>query len=107
MRVLKRGSSRLKATTLSQKLKDLGFDPKAVDGKFGPSTHAAVIAFQKAKGLTTDGKVGPNTLAALNSNGNAASVSDSTTVADTTNASVALTALLLTDNDYAQAAELL
>ena len=35
------------------------------DGNFGPTTKAAVIAFQKLKKLTTDGIVGENTWAAL------------------------------------------
>lgn len=50
---------------LQQKLKDLGFDPNGVDGNFGPVTKAAVIAFQRSKGLQPDGKVGPNTLSAI------------------------------------------
>lgn len=37
----------------------------SVDGKYGPATTAAVIAFQKSKGLTPDGIVGPKTLEAL------------------------------------------
>jgi murein DD-endopeptidase MepM/ murein hydrolase activator NlpD len=36
----------------------LGVNPT---GPFGPKTHAAVVAFQKSKGLTADGIVGPLT----------------------------------------------
>lgn len=36
------------------------------DGDFGPMTKNAVIAFQKANGLTPDGIIGPQTVAALN-----------------------------------------
>jgi peptidoglycan L-alanyl-D-glutamate endopeptidase CwlK len=67
MPVLKQDSSGSEVKDLQQKLKDLGFDPNGVDGKFGPGTTAAVIAFQQSKDLEADGKVGPNTLAALNS----------------------------------------
>jgi peptidoglycan hydrolase-like protein with peptidoglycan-binding domain len=31
------------------------------DGKFGPGTHAAVVAYQRSHGLTPDGVVGPQT----------------------------------------------
>lgn len=39
--------------------------PLAVDGIFGPLTHARVIEFQKSNGLSADGIVGPNTMAKL------------------------------------------
>ncbi|MGA0617709.1 N-acetylmuramidase domain-containing protein [Paracoccus sp. KR1-242] len=44
----------------------LGFDPNGVDGIFGAGTRAAVIAFQKSRGLVADGIIGPKTWAALN-----------------------------------------
>jgi len=67
--ILKQGSSGPAVKDLQQKLKGLGFDPKGVDGKFGPGTLAAVMAFQKSKGLQSDGMVGPATMAALQSAG--------------------------------------
>lgn len=63
--LLKRGSSGPDVLTLQSTLTQLGFDPKGVDGIFGPGTEAAVIAFQKTKGLTADGVCDPNTMAAL------------------------------------------
>jgi peptidoglycan hydrolase-like protein with peptidoglycan-binding domain len=49
---------------IQQRLVAHGFDV-AVDGVRGPNTVAAIIAFQKAKGLEPDGIVGRFTLAAL------------------------------------------
>ena len=65
MPTLQKDSKGPDVLALQQRLKDLGFDPKGVDGNFGPGTEAAVRAFQKAKGLGIDGKVGPKTNAAL------------------------------------------
>lgn len=68
MAILKQGSKGPEVTALQKKLKALGFDPKGTDGNFGPGTKAALIAFQKSKGLTADGKAGPKILAAMESN---------------------------------------
>jgi peptidoglycan L-alanyl-D-glutamate endopeptidase CwlK len=65
MPVLKAGSTGPDVNNLQQRLKDLGFDPNGVDGNFGPGTKAALIAFQKSKGLIADGVAGPQTMAAL------------------------------------------
>ena len=88
MPILKRGSSGPDVLTLQTTLKQLGFDPNGVDGTFGPGTQAAVIAFQKAKGLTADGMVGPNTMAALQSSAAVAGANVSAAAATAT-ASVA------------------
>ncbi|MEK6334566.1 MAG: P-loop NTPase fold protein [Acidobacteriota bacterium] len=65
MPVLKQGSSGPEVTALQAKLKQLGFDLKEKDGIFGSKTKAALIAFQKSKGLTPDGIGGRATMAAL------------------------------------------
>ena len=65
MSVLKQGSSGPDVTALQTRLKELGFDPNGVDGNFGPGTKAALIAFQKSKGLTADGIAGPQTMSAV------------------------------------------
>ncbi len=48
-------------TRLQQALTTRGFNPQGVDGAFGNNTRAAVIAFQRAQGITADGIVGPDT----------------------------------------------
>jgi putative chitinase len=50
---------------VQQRLADLGFSPGAIDGAFGVGTEAAVMAFQRSKGLLADGVVGPNTAEVL------------------------------------------
>ena len=50
-------------TRLQQELIEWGYDPKGVDGSFGPGCKAAVEQFQKDNGLSVDGSVGPATLA--------------------------------------------
>ncbi len=63
---LRRGDSGDSVSVLQQALLTLGFDPGAVDGKFGPVTEQAVSAFQKSAGLAEDGIAGAKTLAAVN-----------------------------------------
>jgi len=93
MSVLKQGSSGPDVTALQTKLKQLGFDPRGVDGNFGPGTTSALIAFQKSKGLTADGKAGPATMAALQSaGGGSVASSGSAGGAGTSTASAAATA---------------
>lgn len=62
---LEKGASGEPVKKLQARLKELGFDPKGVDGDFGANTEAAVRAFQAAKGLDVNGVVGPTTWGAL------------------------------------------
>lgn len=50
---------------IQQRLSDLGYWLDEVDGHFGQLTRQAVLAFQKAEGLTRDGIAGPQTRGAL------------------------------------------
>jgi peptidoglycan L-alanyl-D-glutamate endopeptidase CwlK len=51
---------------LQQQLRQRGFDPGEVTGRFGPGTDAALRLFQHIVGLPVDGLAGPNAIAALN-----------------------------------------
>jgi peptidoglycan hydrolase-like protein with peptidoglycan-binding domain len=62
--LVRRGDQQHPVKTLQYLLRDRGRN-LTVDGVFGPSTDAAVRAFQQQKGLTVDGIVGPNTWSAL------------------------------------------
>lgn len=66
---LRNGSTGPDVTNLQNQLNQYGYHI-AVDGRFGPETQAAVLAFQGSHGLTQDGVVGPLTLAQLNNAGN-------------------------------------
>jgi peptidoglycan L-alanyl-D-glutamate endopeptidase CwlK len=63
--MLKLNSSGPDVTALQQALQTAGFSPGAIDGSFGLGTEAAVISFQRSKGIGADGVVGPKTATAL------------------------------------------
>ena len=63
--LVKVGSQGSEVRAVQTKLTELGFFKDKIDGIFGSKTKAAVIAFQKSKGLTADGIAGTKTLAAL------------------------------------------
>jgi hypothetical protein len=64
---LKPGDTGAEVETLQKALVTIGAAPSlTVDGKYGPSTQAAVTAFQQSNGLTADGVVGKETAAAIN-----------------------------------------
>lgn len=65
MKTLREGTQGDDVRSLQHKLFDRGFSPGTVDGIFGPGTEAAVLAFQKSRGLLADGIVGRETAAAL------------------------------------------
>ncbi len=65
MSVLKQGSSGPAVIDLQTNLKRLGYELGPPDGRFGPATKKAVIAFQKSQSMKADGIAGPKTLAAL------------------------------------------
>jgi peptidoglycan L-alanyl-D-glutamate endopeptidase CwlK len=65
MAVLRKGSAGSEVAKLQAQLQEVGFSPGPIDGRFGPATEAAVLAFQKSAGLLADGIAGPRTLGAL------------------------------------------
>jgi peptidoglycan hydrolase-like protein with peptidoglycan-binding domain len=65
---LQQGSQGPAVTALQQRLNALGYNVGTPDGVFGAGTKAALIAFQKKKGLTADGVVNQATYNALTTN---------------------------------------
>jgi peptidoglycan L-alanyl-D-glutamate endopeptidase CwlK len=63
--VLRRGSEGEEVGRLQRRLRGQGFSPGLTDRRFGPATEAALLAFQRARGLLADGVCGPETWAAL------------------------------------------
>ena len=62
---LRRGSTGWAVARLQWELDARGYDPKGIDGSFGPGCDAALRACQKDLGLEADGSCGPATLAVL------------------------------------------
>ena len=62
---LKRGATGWAVERLQRELTARGYDPKGIDGSFGPGCDAALRACQKDLGLEVDGSCGSATLAAL------------------------------------------
>lgn len=62
---LKRGSTGWAVQRLQMELQARGFDPRGVDGSFGPGCEAALKACQKSLSLKADGSCGPATRAKL------------------------------------------
>lgn len=62
---LKQGSQGWAVKRLQMELSARGYDPKGIDGSFGPGCTAALKACQKELGLAVDGSCGPATLAKL------------------------------------------
>ena len=63
--VLRRGAYGPEVELLQQQLRAAGFRPGRIDGHFGGATEAALLAFQRARGLLADGIAGPVTWRAL------------------------------------------
>lgn len=63
--ILRRGAEGAAVERLQRHLAAAGFRPGRLDGRFGPATEAALLAFQKARGLLADGVAGPLTWRAL------------------------------------------
>jgi putative chitinase len=65
MQILRKGATGPEVAELQTELKTRGFSPGAIDGRFGPGTEAAILAFQRSEGLLADGVAGGRTFEAL------------------------------------------
>lgn len=63
--MLAKGESGPRVEHLQKLLKGAGLDPGPIDGVFGPTTEAAVRAYQQKAGLPVDGIARPKMMAAL------------------------------------------
>ena len=64
-RAMHRGNRGWDVAALQFALRRRGFSPGSVDGGFGTATLAAVLSFQRSRGLGADGVAGPATLRSL------------------------------------------
>ena len=64
-RILRKGDKGDDVRRMQQRLMELGYLNGSIDGSFGYQTYSAVLAFQKANGLSRDGEAGPATLTRL------------------------------------------
>jgi len=62
---VREGAQSYKVADIQKQLRIKGFYQGAMDGKFGVSTTAALISFQKSQGMNADGIAGLKTWAAL------------------------------------------
>jgi peptidoglycan hydrolase-like protein with peptidoglycan-binding domain len=59
------GDEAAEVKILQDWLTALGYRPGTADGRYGPATASAVMAFQKHEGLSRDGVAGPQVLGAM------------------------------------------
>lgn len=62
LNLIREGDMSTAVYTLQKRLNALGYNTVGADGRFGPQTTKAVIAYQNSKGLKADGLVGPATM---------------------------------------------
>ena len=63
--LLKKGCYGPQVANMQRLLRDHGFDPGEIDGKFGPDTYEALQAFQTAVGIQIDGEWGGESFNAM------------------------------------------